>query len=76
MQKQPGEMWGEEMKAKKFLKLIQKHCKEENCELGKCPLAVQMKDYVACMVSIELTKIWDTETIIKAVKKLEGKYGK
>ena len=64
------------MKAKKFLKLIQKHCKEENCELGKCPLAVQKKNYVDCMVSIEQSENWDAKTIIKAVKKLGGKYGK
>lgn len=65
------------MKVKKFLKLIKAHCKEENCGIGKCPLAVQREKYVDCMASIEQSENWDAKELIKAVKKLKGgKHGK
>ena len=66
------------MKAKKFLKLIQAHCTEENCGLGKCPLAVQNEKYVDCLLCVEYDfKKWDIKAIVKAVKKLKGeKHGK
>ena len=61
------------MKAKKFLKLIKAHCKEENCGLGKCPMAVQRKGYIGCSVSVdEVPEDWDIEAMVKAVKKWKG----
>lgn len=66
------------MKAKKFLKLIKAHCKEENCAVGKCPMAVQLKTHVGCFVYADIVpEEWDIETMVKAVKKWKGgKHGK
>ena len=71
-------MRGKEMKVKKFLKLIKAHCKEENCGIGKCPMAVQRKGYVGCYMGVdEVPENWDIEAMVKAVKKVKGgKYGK
>ena len=66
------------MKAKKFLKLIKGCCKEENCAIGKCPMAVQRKGYVGCYVGVdEVPEDWDIEAMVKGAKELKGgKYGR
>jgi len=34
------------MKAKKFLKIIKKVCVDNNCAVGKCPMAEKVKSTV------------------------------
>lgn len=75
MQKQPCKMWGEEMKAKKFLNIIKKYCCGENCAVGKCPMAARSENQNICYVDV-LPENWDIEAMLKAVEKVEGKRGK
>lgn len=61
------------MKIKKFLKLIKKICKEENCVYGKCPLASKLISergtiVADCMMAIENVDEWDIDDICKRVK--------
>ena len=67
------------MKAKKFLKLIQAHCKEENCRIGKCPALMDKGKYKDCCIfSVDSNpEDWDIKAIVKVVKKLKGgKHGR
>lgn len=59
------------MKAKKFLKIVKHACTEENCESGKCPMAVKEDNYSSClMIASENTPDdWKIKKILKAVKK-------
>lgn len=38
------------MKAKKFLKTVKRMCTDENCEYGKCPMAVKEENYTSCLM--------------------------
>lgn len=69
------------MKVKKFLKLIQKICKEENCKVGKCPLTIKHVckngTIVAdCVMAIENVDEWDVDDICKRVKEFKNQVKK
>lgn len=59
------------LKAKKFLKTVKHMCTDENCEYGKCPMAVKEENYSSClMIASENTPDdWRIKKILKAVKK-------
>lgn len=61
------------MKAKKFLKIIKKVCTEDNCVVGKCPMAYAKKGekYSSClmMAAKSVPCDWDIDAIITAVKR-------
>ena len=64
------------MKLKKFLRLIKKNCKEENCALGKCPMCYphKMSDGAFlgdCLFAIENMDEWDIDYICQKAKELE-----
>lgn len=56
------------MKAKKFLKIIQRECTDENCDNKTCPF------YAAGLcVATELPADWKIKKILKAAKKARAK---
>lgn len=61
------------MKAKKFLKIIKKVCVDNNCAVGKCPMAYARKGekYSSClmMAAESVPCDWDIDAIITAVKR-------
>lgn len=59
------------MKAKKFLKIVKRMCTDENCEYGKCPMAVEKENYTSCLMiaSENIPDGWKIKKILKAVKK-------
>lgn len=60
------------MKAKKFLKIIKKVCTDDNCVVGKCPMAYARKGekYSSCLMMAESVPCdWNIDAIITAVKR-------
>lgn len=61
------------MKAKKFLKIIKKVCANENCAVGKCPMAHVKKgakygSYL--MMAAEAVPCeWDIDAMVAAAKR-------
>ena len=59
------------LNAKKFLKTVKHMCTDENCEYGKCPMAVKEENYTSCLMiaSENIPDGWKIKKILKAVKK-------
>ena len=60
------------MKAKKLLKIIKKVCVDNNCAVGKCPMAyvIKGKKYSSClmMAAESVPCDWDIDAIVTAAK--------
>lgn len=60
------------MKAKKLLKIIKKVCVDNNCAVGKCPMAYARKGekYGSClmMAAESVPRDWDIDAIVTAAK--------
>lgn len=60
------------MKAKKFLKIVQKACNDDNCFVGKCPMAYvgkgEKRTYCLMMAAESLPCDWDIDAIVTAAK--------
>lgn len=60
------------MKVKKFLKIIKKVCVDNNCAVGKCPMAYARKGekYSSClmMAAESVPCDWDIDAMVTAAK--------
>lgn len=61
------------MKAKKFLKRIQKVCSEKNCAVGKCPFCKWGDEgHGVCIIADYMEpEGWNIKDILKAAKKVK-----
>lgn len=61
------------MKLKKFLKLVNQHCSDENCDKGSCPFAKPQGTYCGCLLDIsgDTTPYPDIKKILQAAKALD-----
>lgn len=64
------------MKLKKFLKMVKRICKEDNCHCGKCPMSYKFVTdngsiMIDCVLAVENVDEWDIDNICKRAKAIE-----